>query len=206
MQSLLFDHLSKDYSQNLLPENGTALYMPKVFDEISSANLMNILLESLAWEADQLIMFGKRITTRRKVAWVGDPNCSYTYSGVTKNPQTWTTELLEIKTKVEKISQIEFNSCLLNLYLDGNDGMGWHSDNEKELDPHAPIASLSLGAKRKFAFRHKVDGRTVSLFLEDGSALIMHTPTQEYWNHSLLKTKAVTDPRINLTFRKIIFR
>lgn len=206
MQSLLFDHLSNDYSQNLLPENGIVHYLPKVFDEISSANLMNILLESLAWEADQLIMFGKRITTRRKVAWVGDPNCSYTYSGVTKNPQTWTTELLEIKTKVEKISQTEFNSCLLNLYLDGNDGMGWHSDNEKELDPQAPIASLSLGAKRKFAFRHKVDGRTVSLFLENGSALIMHTPTQEYWNHSLLKTKTVTDPRINLTFRKIIFR
>ena len=205
MQSLLFDHLSNDYSQNLLPENGIVHYLPKVFDEISSANLMNILLESLAWEADQLIMFGKRITTRRKVAWVGDPNCSYTYSGVTKNPQTWTTELLEIKTKVEKISQTEFNSCLLNLYLDGNDGMGWHSDNEKELDPQAPIASLSLGAKRKFAFRHKVDGRTVSLFLENGSALIMHTPTQEYWNHSLLKTKTVTDPRINLTFRKIIF-
>ena len=206
MQSLLFDHLSNDFSQNLLPENGIVHYLPKVFDEISSANLMNILLESLAWEADQLIMFGKRITTRRKVAWVGDPNCSYTYSGVTKNPQTWTTELLEIKTKVEKISQTEFNSCLLNLYLDGNDGMGWHSDNEKELDPTAPIASLSLGAKRKFAFRHKVDGRTVSLFLENGSALIMHTPTQEYWNHSLLKTKTVTDPRINLTFRKIIFR
>jgi alkylated DNA repair dioxygenase AlkB len=205
MQSLLFDHLSNDYSQNLLPENGIVHYLPKVFDEISSANLMNILLESLAWEADQLIMFGKRITTRRKVAWVGDPNCSYTYSGVTKNPQTWTTELLAIKAKVEKISQTEFNSCLLNLYLDGNDGMGWHSDNEKELDPQAPIASLSLGAKRKFAFRHKVDGRTVSLFLENGSALIMHTPTQEYWNHSLLKTKTVTDLRINLTFRKIIF-
>jgi len=205
MQSLLFDHLSNDYSQNLLPENGIVHYLPKVFDEISSANLMNILLESLAWEADQLIMFGKRITTRRKVAWVGDPNCSYTYSGVTKNPQTWTTELLAIKAKVEKISQTEFNSCLLNLYLDGNDGMGWHSDNEKELDPQAPIASLSLGAKRKFAFRHKVDGRAVSLFLENGSALIMHTPTQEYWNHSLLKTKTVTDPRINLTFRKIIF-
>lgn len=205
MQNLLFDHLSQDYSQNLLPQNGTALYLPEVFDVISSANLMNSLQESLAWEADQLIMFGKRITTRRKVAWVGDPNCSYTYSGVTKYPQTWTTELLEIKAKVEKISQIEFNSCLLNLYLDGNDGMGWHSDDEKELDPKAPIASVSLGAKRKFAFRHKVDKRTISLFLENGSALIMHTPTQEYWHHSLLKSKTVTDPRINLTFRKIIF-
>lgn len=205
MQNLLFNNHSQDYSQNVLPENGTVHYLPEVFDVVSSAHLMNVLQESLAWEADQLIMFGKRITTRRKVAWVGDPNCSYTYSGVTKYPQAWTTELLEIKARVEKISQTEFNSCLLNLYLDGNDGMGWHSDDEKELDPNAPIASVSLGAKRKFAFRHKVDKRTISLFLENGSALIMHTPTQEYWNHSLLKTKTVTDSRINLTFRKIIF-
>ena len=205
MQNLLFDHLSQDYSQNLLPENGAVYYLPEFFDVISSANLLNVLLESLTWEADQLIMFGKRITTRRKVAWVGDPNCSYTYSGVTKNPQAWTTELLQIKTSLENVTQTEFNSCLLNLYLDGNDGMGWHSDDEKELDPKAPIASLSFGAKRKFAFRHKVDKRTISLFLENGSALIMHTPTQEYWNHSLLKTKTVIDPRINLTFRKIIF-
>jgi alkylated DNA repair dioxygenase AlkB len=204
MQRLLFDHLSQDSLQNLLPKDGAVHYYPEVFDELSSANLMNALQKSLLWESDQLIMFGKLITTRRKVAWVGDPNCSYTYSGVQKNPQAWTKELLQIKAILEKISQTEFNSCLLNLYHDGNDGMGWHSDDEKELDAKAPIASLSLGATRKFAFRDKKNKRTISLFLENGSALIMHTPTQEYWQHSLLKTKAVTGPRINLTFRRII--
>jgi alkylated DNA repair dioxygenase AlkB len=101
------------------------------------------------------------------------------------------------------MTQTAFNSCLLNLYHDGNDGMGWHSDDEKELDGQAPIASLSLGAKRKFAFRNKENKSTVSVFLENGSALIMHAPTQDYWQHSLLKTKTVHEPRINLTFRRI---
>jgi alkylated DNA repair dioxygenase AlkB len=203
MQSLLFENLEKDPLQNLLPKHGSVYYYPEFFDMNSSVHLMNVLQQSLIWESDQLIMFGKRITTRRKVAWVGDPNCSYTYSGVQKNPQAWTPELIKIKTRFEEMTQTEFNSCLLNLYHDGNDGMGWHSDDEKELDAKAPIASLSLGAKRKFAFRHKASKSTISLFLENGSALIMHAPTQDYWHHSLLRTKTVQEPRINLTFRKI---
>lgn len=204
MQSLLFENLEKDHIQNLLPEHGSAYYYPEFFDAVDSAHLMHVLQQSLLWESDQLIMFGKRITTRRKVAWVGDPNCSYTYSGVRKNPQAWTPELIQIKTRFEKMTQTEFNSCLLNLYHDGNDGMGWHSDDEKELDAQAPIASLSLGAKRKFALRNKESKSTISLFLENGSALIMHPPTQDYWQHSLLKTKTVQEPRINLTFRRIM--
>ena len=203
MQSLLFENLEKDHLQNLLPEHGAVYYYPEFCDEVSSAHLVKVLQQSLVWESDQLIMFGKRITTRRKVAWVGDLNCSYTYSGVQKNPQAWTPELIQIKTRFEKMTQTEFNSCLLNLYHDGNDGMGWHSDDEKELDGHAPIASLSLGAKRKFAFRNKENKSTFSVFLENGSALIMHAPTQDYWQHSLLKTKTVHEPRINLTFRRI---
>jgi alkylated DNA repair dioxygenase AlkB len=123
-----------------------------------------------------------------------------------KIPQNWTSELLFIKAQLEEISQSEFNSCLLNLYHDGEDAMGWHSDNEKELDPKSPIVSLSLGAQRKFAFRHKKDKETISLFLESGSALIMHPPTQKYWQHALLKTKTASDLRINLTFRKINVR
>jgi len=203
MQSLLFENLEKDPLQNLLHKHGSVYYYPEFFDMNSSVHLMNVLQQSLIWESDQLIMFGKRITTRRKVAWVGDPNCSYTYSGVQKNPQAWTPELIKIKTRFEEMTQTEFNSCLLNLYHDGNDGMGWHSDDEKELDAKAPIASLSLGAKRKFAFRHKASKSTISLFLENGSALIMHAPTQNCWQHSLLKTKTVQEPRINLTFRRI---
>jgi alkylated DNA repair dioxygenase AlkB len=203
MQSLLFENLEKDPLQNLLPEHGSVYYYPEFCDVVSSAHLVKVLQQSLVWESDQLIMFGKRITTRRKVAWVGDLNCSYTYSGVQKNSQAWTPELIQIKTKFEEMTQTEFNSCLLNLYHDGNDGMGWHSDDEKELDAQAPIASLSLGAKRKFAFRNKENKSTVSVFLENGSALIMHAPTQDYWQHSLLKTKTVHEPRINLTFRRI---
>ena len=204
MQSLLFENLEKDPLQNLLPKHGSVYYYPEFFDMNSSVHLMNVLQQSLIWESDQLIMFGKRITTRRKVAWVGDANCSYTYSGVQKNPQAWTPELIQIKTRFEEMTQTEFNSCLLNLYHDGNDGMGWHSDDEKELDAKAPIASLSLGAKRKFAFRHKECKSTISLYLENGSALIMHAPTQDYWHHSLLRTKTVKELRINLTFRKIM--
>ena len=192
--------------QNLLPIDGSAQYYPEFISEEVSLSLIDQLEKSLRWDADQLIMFGKLVTTRRKVAWVGEPECTYTYSGVKRNPQAWTPELLSMKTRLEKLTQSEFNSCLLNFYHDGADGMGWHSDDEKELDAKSPIASLSLGSTRKFTFRHKINKSTISIFLEDGSALIMNAPTQQFWQHALLKTKTVHTPRINLTFRKIIPR
>ncbi len=203
-QTSLFESKHSDCALNILPKDGRAEYLPGVVSEYYSVNLMSQLQTSLLWEADQLMMFGKKVTTRRKVAWVGDPSCSYTYSGVKKSPQAWTSELLSIKAQLEELAQSELNSCLLNFYHDGDDGMGWHSDNEKELDANSPIVSLSLGARRKFAFRHKEDKTTVPLYLENGSALIMHSPTQEFWQHALLKTKTVSLPRINLTFRKIL--
>ena len=205
-QGSLFNPEPSDRMLNVLPKDGCADYYPEVYSELKCAELMNHLQQALLWEQDQLVMFGKSVTTRRKVSWVGDPKCAYTYSGVKKQPQEWTSELLLIKAKLEEIAQSEFNSCLLNLYHDGSDGMGWHSDDEKELDPKSPIASLSLGAQRKFAFRHKEDKTTVPLFLENGSVLVMHAPTQQFWHHSLLKTAKVSAPRINLTFRKIILR
>jgi alkylated DNA repair dioxygenase AlkB len=203
MQSTLFETPSGDPTLHILSKDGSAHYYPKVFAEQMATEFMIQLQASLKWEPEQLMMFGKLVTTRRKVAWVGDLKCSYTYSGIKKIPQNWTSELLFIKAQLEEISQAEFNSCLLNLYHDGDDGMGWHSDDEKELDPASPIASLSLGAQRKFAFRNKKDKETLSLFLEHGSALIMYPPTQEYWQHALLKTKTASDIRLNLTFRKI---
>jgi alkylated DNA repair dioxygenase AlkB len=206
MQSPLFESEHSECVLNILPKDGWAEYLPRVLSEQHSVSLMSQLQTSLVWESDQLIMFGKKITTRRKVAWVGDPHCAYTYSGVKKSPQAWTPELLSIKTQLEELVQAEFNSCLLNLYHDGDDGMGWHSDDENELDANSPIASLSLGARRKFAFRHKVDKTTIPLYLADGSALIMHSPTQQFWRHALLKTKTMSSPRINLTFRKILIR
>ncbi|QWC99903.1 alpha-ketoglutarate-dependent dioxygenase AlkB [Polynucleobacter paneuropaeus] len=203
MQSTLFEPKHSDCVLNILPKDGYAEYLPGVLSKQFSGDLMSQLQTSLSWESDQLIMFGKKVIIRRKVAWVGDPHCSYTYSGVKKSPQSWTPELLSIKSQLEGLAHSEFNSCLLNFYHDGDDGMGWHSDDEKELDANSPIASLSLGARRKFAFRHKEDKTTIPLYLEDGSVLIMRSPTQQFWQHALLKTKTVSMPRINLTFRKI---
>lgn len=203
MQASLLDAPSVNTGLNLLRKDGCVYYHPSLIDPIQCTSLFKQLFQSLPWQADQLVMFGKQITTERKVAWVGDQGCTYTYSGVKKYPEPWTPELLEIKALAEDIAQWQFNSCLLNLYHNGSEGMGWHSDNETELDPLAPIVSVSIGGVRKFGFKHRLDKTSTSLFLEDGSALIMHAPTQAHWNHSLLKTKTDVGPRINLTFRSI---
>lgn len=203
MQANLFQAYQTSSTLNLLPKDGCAQYFPTVLSERDCELLLTSLMHSLEWRADQLCIFGKFITTKRKVAWVGDPGCSYTYSRVKKEPHPWTPELLGIKNSLENIAQWKFNSCLLNLYHDGSEGMGWHSDDEPELHPDAPIASLSLGGERKFSFKHKIDKTSASLLLENGSVLLMHTPTQVFWNHSLLKTMRPVGPRINLTFRVI---
>ena len=203
-QHPLFDIDPEQRLSNILPMDGLAIYHPGFIGLEESSSIIDQLQSSLRWEADQLIMFGKLVTTRRKVVWVGDPKCTYTYSGIKRHPQTWVPELLSIKNRIESLANCEFNSCLLNFYHDGEDGMGWHSDDEKELDAYSPIASVSLGSTRKFAFRHKKQKLTTTLFLENGSVLIMNAPTQQFWQHALLKTKTIYTPRINLTFRKII--
>jgi alkylated DNA repair dioxygenase AlkB len=204
MQNQLFDCQDAAEPIVILAKDGRAEYINHFYDAEVSDSLFTNVLGSLTWESDQIFMFGRLVTTARKVAWVGDPDCLYTYSGVQKIPQVWTKELLQMKHKLEQLTGHTYNSCLLNLYHTGDEGMGWHSDNEKELDSTTPIASVSLGARRKFAFRHKQDKTTSSIFLEHGSLLIMHPPIQEHWYHSLLKTKTITSPRINLTFRKIL--
>jgi len=206
MQNQLFSQ--KDFSDpiSILAKDGHAEYFNHFYSVDESDHLLENLLNSLTWESDHITMFGKSVSTSRKVAWIGDPECLYTYSGVQKIPQEWTQELQQIKHRLEQTTGHTYNSCLLNLYHNGDEGMGWHSDNEKELDSTTPIASMSLGARRKFAFRHKQDKTTVPVFLEHGSLLMMHPPIQEYWHHSLLKTKSIMSPRINLTFRKIVPR
>ncbi len=203
MQTQLFDADQHRPILSVLSRDGNVDYHPDIFDSRTCSALFNILMDSLDWQVDQIMMFGKMITTKRKVFWVGDPECAYTYSGVKKSPQPWTPELLSIKEKLETVAQWQFNSCLLNLYYDGSEGMGWHSDDEKELEQTAPIASLSLGGERKFTFKHKTDKTNASLILANGSVLIMHAPTQAFWQHSLVKTKLAVAPRINLTFRAI---
>lgn len=188
---------------NLLPQQGVALYYGTLFAIEQATRFYNILEKKIPWENDVVHMFGKRIVTQRKVAWFGDKAYPYKYSNTTKVALPWTKELLEIKHKVEDASHEKYNSCLLNYYHEGIEGMGWHSDNEKELKPNGAIASVSFGATRKFSFKHRETRETKSVLLEHGSLLVMKGEVQSHWLHSLPKTKKVTTGRINLTFRTI---
>jgi alkylated DNA repair dioxygenase AlkB len=189
---------------NILNTDGTVNYYGKILLSSEEANrYFDLLMQNTQWEKDEVIIFGKRITTKRKVAWYGDSEYLYTYSNTTKRALAWTKELSELKQIVEEYAEIKFNSCLLNLYHNGNEGMGWHSDDEESLGKNNTIASLSFGAERKFSFKHKQTKQLVSLVLEDGSLLIMKDATQSNWLHSLPKSKNITQPRINLTFRTI---
>jgi len=189
---------------NLLPKNGTANYYGKILTTAEASSYFNILLETIEWKNDEALILGKRIVTSRKVAWYGDKEYSYTYSNTTKQALAWTEELLQLKELVEKKSGEQFNSCLLNLYHNGDEGMAWHSDGEKMLKPNGAIASLSFGAERQFKFKHKQSKEVVSLLLEHGSLLIMKDQTQHNWLHRLPPTKKIKTPRINLTFRTIM--
>ena len=175
-----------------------------IFSKEAIYTIFNDLLKDIAWENDEILIFGKRITTKRKTAWYGDKPFAYTYSHNTKIALPWTKTLLEIKEKVELLSREKYNSCLLNLYHDGSEGMGWHSDDEKMIVPKSAIASVSFGATRKFVFKHKKDKTQVSTILENGSLLVMKGETQIDWLHALPKSAKIKTPRINLTFRMIV--
>ncbi|MFT4642066.1 MAG: alkylated DNA repair dioxygenase AlkB, partial [Verrucomicrobiales bacterium] len=135
-------------SQNLLPADGEAYYVAGVIDPAHSQALMDTLLTELPWQHDEIMMFGKRVVTARKVAWVADEGLFYTYSSMEKQPLAWTPVLRDLKSSVEEWTSEVFNACLLNLYQDGMEGMGWHSDNEKSIVGESVIASISLGAER----------------------------------------------------------
>lgn len=190
--------------QNLVPKNGEVFYYGKVMNQIVADSCFRSLLQDIEWKNDEVKIFGKLIITKRKVAWYADSGVSYTYSNTTKMGSAWTDDLLKLKSLVEELTKESYNSCLLNLYHDGDEGMGWHSDNEKSIVKNSAIASLSFGADRKFVLKHKETADTVSQVLAHGSLLLMKGETQSYWLHALTKTKTVKSPRINLTFRKMV--
>jgi alkylated DNA repair dioxygenase AlkB len=189
---------------NLLPFDGAADYYGNVLASAEARHYLDRMLRHIEWRNDEAVIFGRHIVTKRKVAWYGDRSYSYAYSGKVRDALWWTPELLELKKVVEGICGRAFNSCLLNLYHNGDEGMAWHSDDEKTLEPDGAIASLSLGAERKFSFRHRKTRETVSVQLEAGSLLVMHGVTQTHWMHALPKTKKVPLPRVNLTFRTMV--
>ena len=198
----LFDNEIQS-SKNLLPKDGIVNYYGKLFTNQEANHYFDCLINTIKWDNDQAIIYGKLIITKRKVAWYGDTDFDYTYSNTTKKALAWTTELLELKKVAEDKTGEKFNSCLLNLYHNGDEGMTWHSDAEKVLKKNGAIGSLSFGAERKFAFKHKQTKETISLILEHGSLLIMKDITQTNWLHRLPPTKLISTPRINLTFRTI---
>ncbi len=199
----LFDY-QPDSSKNWLPYEGTVNYYGKLLSQHAANHYLKALLENIEWRNDEAIIFGKKIITKRKVAWYGEKAFEYTYSNTTKHALLWTKELLELKELIEKETGETFNSCLLNLYHTGDEGMAWHSDGEKDLKKDGAIGSLSFGAERKFAFKHKQSMEKVELILEHGSLLIMKDTTQTHWLHRLPPTKRVSTPRVNLTFRTIV--
>lgn len=202
---MLMDLFNNDdpHDINLLPKDGIVKYYGHVMSKAEADNYAKALMDTIEWKNDEAIIFGKRIITKRKVAWYGDTAFSYTYSKTTKQALQWTPELIELKSIAEKVTGETYNSCLLNLYHNGDEGMAWHSDAEKDLKKNGAIASMSFGAERKFMFKHKTTGEKISLVLAHGSLLLMAGTTQTHWLHRLPPTKIIKTPRINLTFRTI---
>ena len=198
------DLFKPDPAENLLPCNGVVNYYVPIFSGEDSDRIFEGLFKEILWKNDEAFIFGKHYVTARKVAWYGDSGFHYSYSGATKFALDWTDELLKLKEIVEEKTGDDFNSCLLNLYHTGDEGMAWHSDDEKSLGRNSSIASLSFGAERPFRFKHKQTAEVILVMLDSGSLLVMKGETQTHWRHRLPKTKKVKTPRINLTFRKMI--
>ncbi|WP_100641497.1 alpha-ketoglutarate-dependent dioxygenase AlkB family protein [Marinobacter salexigens] len=198
----LFDHIAPQ--ENLLPRDGDVRYHGVVIGQSQADRFFERLLVEIAWAHDELVMFGRPVITRRKVAWYGNRPFAYTYSRATKQAQPWVPVLADLKELAERCSGERYNTCLLNLYHSGEEAMGWHSDAEGDLKKQGAIASLSFGAPRRFAFRHKQSKEQVKVMLEHGSLLVMKGVTQSFWQHALPTMKTVRSPRINLTFRTIV--
>ena len=181
--------------------NGLLYWHPQFLNLQQSEQYFQQLKSELNWQQEHITLFGKSVLQPRLQTWLGD--AVYTYSGLTMHPQPWTSAILDLKTQCEQQAQTRFNSVLGNLYRDGEDYMGWHQDNERELGHQPVIASLSFGATRQFVFKHKTTKEKIAFQLTPGSLLIMAGETQQYWQHALPKTKRVNEPRINLTFRYI---
>lgn len=189
---------------NIPIADGELLLVPGFFNEKEADALLATLTQELQWEEKAIKIFGRMVMQPRLVAWYGEPEAVYTYSGTTFAPHAFTPTLLKIKQDIEALLQAQFNSVLANCYRHGQDSMGWHSDDEKELGPNPLIASLSLGQERIFKLRHKKDkNQKLDIRLPHGSLLIMSGAMQHHWQHQLPKSTKAPGPRINLTFRQV---
>ncbi|OAM31247.1 2OG-Fe(II) oxygenase [Eikenella longinqua] len=196
---------SADPHTNLLPCDGILNDHGIIFTPAEADACLHTLLHEIPWRHDQVRLYGKTITTARQTAWYGEAGAAYTYSGITRQPLPWTTFLLRLKERVEQhlhaVSPTLFNTCLLNRYRHGGEGMGWHSDDEAELGTNTVIASLSFGATRKFAFRHNQTREKREILLHHGQLVVMRGETQHHWQHAVMKSSKISEERVSLTFR-----
>lgn len=193
-------------TDNLLPYDGQVNDLGIVIHDAHT--LYDSLLSELPWQADIVTLFGQTHITTRQIVWMGKEDTTYHYSGHVRQTIPWSKTVYQVKRHIEQVLRdigvtADFNSCLLNYYPSGSDGMGYHADDEKELGHQPIIASLSLGATRKFVFKHKKTQDKVELYLESGQLIVMHGDTQTFWKHTITKTKRVSAGRISLTFRQI---
>ncbi len=187
------------------PPDADIRLLTNFYDSATATALFHELHSQTPWAQRHVKVYGQLYPEPRLTAWYGDAGKGYSYSGLTLEPLPWTPALLQIKARVDAAAGVTFNSVLLNLYRDGRDSNGWHQDNEPELGHNPVIASLSLGAVRRFQLRHKFnkDVPKLELDLPPGSLLVMAGPTQHYWQHQIPKTAKPGAARINLTFRVI---
>ncbi len=206
-QTQLFpsDSQRNDCTKIEMPDADVRFY-PNWMEHSDALKAFKTLQSELQWTQQDIVIFGKKHKSPRLQAWYGDADAVYTYSGLKMTPLPWHNTLLRIKKACEEVANITFNSVLANLYRTGADSMGFHADNEAELGDMPVIASVSLGATRNFDFIHNKTKEKVRVPLTDGSLLIMQGQTQSHWKHGINKTKRVTMPRINLTFRHITQR
>ncbi len=191
-------------NKNLLPVDGKLFYEQEFLEPHCALNYISELLEEVNFKNDESIVFGKYYFMNRLVGWVGEHPFTYGYANIKRKAELWGENVLKLKCLVENATGAEYNSCLLNYYPSGEDGMGWHADNERELGENPTIASLSFGATRKFSFKHNTTKEKIDVHLNNGSLLLMTGEIQHFWKHALPKTKKIKTPRMNLTFRNII--
>jgi len=184
-------------------QNGEIMYDDLFLDKLQADALFEDFISSLPFHQGTIKLFGKTHSIPRLEAFFASEKRIYSYSGVDLQTHDFTKELLELKEQIEKICGEKFNCVLVNLYRNGQDSNGWHADNELALGKNPIIASLSLGATRRFDLKHNLTNEKISYNLTHGSLLVMKGSIQHYWKHQIAKTKKVNDPRINLTFRYI---
>lgn len=189
---------------NLAPIDGELYLIERFYPPQQADKLFTDLLNELAWQEEEIFIYGRKLKVPRLMCWYGDESAYYKYSGVTHKPLPWSVNLKIICDDIQKFSDYRFNSVLANLYRDGEDSMGCHADDEPELGLNPVIASLSLGETRNLKFKHQYTKAKLDVPLEHGDLLIMAGSLQHHWQHQLPKTKYSKSERINLTFRKIL--